>query len=394
MESLARKIRAALPASPGAVESRDGTVVIRTPDPLVFWGQFLHGLEHGCRIVLMDPTWPAAWAAELGRIVAGAGSRDPGIWIPTSGTTGLPKFCIHDTATLSAAAGGFADSFGARGIVHAVNVLPQHHVGGLMPVFRSALCGGQVHFAAYGDADSLKAAPFPLQAASLSVVPTQLRRMLDEPVLAKVLQSFGLILIGGAACPPDLLVAARALGLRLAPCYGSTETAAMVTALAPEAFLAGKAGVGGALPHARIEVDRDGRVLVHSPSNLRGYRPPGPEFSREPFVTGDLGQWHDDGSLGIIGRADRVIISGGEKVHPELVEAAAMATGLLEAAHCAGVPDPDWGTRVELTVVPRKASPDIRDKVETELRQALPPYAAPKKIHLLEAASGLRTTGK
>nr|WP_238710649.1 AMP-binding protein [Oceanipulchritudo coccoides] len=329
-----------------------------------------------------DPHWPGDWKDALSGIAAQyKAEHPPAILIPTSGTTGVPKYCIHTSDTLFCSARGFAERFGKQGIVHAVNVLPGHHVGGLMPIIRSMECSGRLHYADYRNSDGFQSAPFPLEEASISLVPTQLRRMLASQRGTRVLRRFGLILVGGAACPPDLLEISRREEIRLCPCYGSTETAAMVTALDPEEFLAGQTGVGTALPHAEISIDSTGRILVRSGSIAMGYIPTNELFSRDPFPTGDLGAMNETGHLHIGGRADRVIITGGENVHPEQIEAAAVATGLIQSALCRGVPDPDWGTRVELEVVMKPEASGSMGSLRAELQERLPHYAVPKAIH-------------
>lgn len=343
--------------------------------------KIMEAVEGGQSLVLSDPVWPAGWKRRMEKIASNPPAETgPPILIPTSGTTGMPKYCIHTAATLNCAANGFATRFGRRGIIHAVNILPLHHVGGLMPILRAGACSGQVHFADYRRADSLQSASFPLEQASLSLVPTQLRRMLANAAMKTTLRRFGLILAGGAACPADLLEQARQAGLNLCPCYGSTETAAMVTALDPEDFLAGESGVGAAMPHAKVTVGTGGQVKIESDSLCHGYLPADPGFIRSPFTTGDLGKMDSAGRLHIQGRADRVINTGGEKIHPEQVELAALSSGIVSAARCHGVSDTEWGQKVVLEVVlsDPSASPE---QLRGILAGQLPPYAIPKEVH-------------
>lgn len=381
MGTFAKRLKSALPFSLSPYVPEAAVVRICSTDPTRFWSELLGAIESGRSAILIDPGWPEDWKQHATSVALGlAPSTEARILIPTSGSTGLPKFCIHDLDTLGSAAGAYARRFGAGGIIHCVNILPQHHVGGLMPVLRSAACGGKVHFADYRNPASFAAAPLPLEQASLSLVPTQLRRLLADEAAVTILRRFALIFVGGASCPPDLLDTARKHDLPLAPCYGATETAAMVTAMDPADFLAGGNGVGTPLPHAQFEIDADQRVLVRSPSLLHGYLPPTEGFSRDPFGTGDLGSIDESGNLHIHGRADRVIITGGEKVHPEQVEAAALATGLVTAARCTGVPDSDWGQRVELAVLPVRWSKTFLTDLTETLKPLLPSYAMPKTI--------------
>jgi len=384
MESLIQKLKTSLPDGLKVRNPRKGLVVVSQENPQAFWEDLMGSLENRLPAVLMNPLWPAEWMDSLIKIASGNSIDEKNmILIPTSGSTGIPKFCIHSTDTLISAAEGFRERFGKRGIIHSVNVLPQHHIGGLMPVFRSAACDGKVHFADYRDAGSIGSAEFPLQEACISLVPTQLRRMCESPDMRAILVRFGLILIGGAACPSNLLDQCRHLGLQLAPCYGSTETAAMVSALSPEDFLKDSNCVGTALPHADIHLSKKGLISVITNSVLHGYLPAKKNFSRSPFPTGDIGWRDSSGNLHISGRADRMIISGGENVHPEALENAAMASGMVLSARCVGLPDPDWGTRVELWVQPINDSPDVSEALTDILKKTLPPYARPKHIHLV-----------
>ena len=384
MESIIRKLKKSLPGDLLPVTQSGTIVFIEEAGPQRFWSELIGSLEAGSSVVLMDPDWPPDWRETLvARAMTLPAGTDPSILIPTSGSTGLPKFCVHNLNTLEAAAKGYRDVNVGRPVQHSVTLLPQCHIGGLMPVFRSALCGGRVHFGNYRDAESMLRAPFNLSEAAISLVPTQLRRMREISGMVAVLRSFGLILIGGAACPVDLLEWAKGEDLRLAPCYGSTETAAMVTMLSPDDFLAGKEGVGSSLPHADIQIRDDGRISITASSLFNGYHPADRMPRDSSYMTGDIGTLDADGNLHILGRADRVIITGGKNVHPELVENAAMATGLLASADCRPVNDPDWGQRIELWIDPVDPAPGVRHELETRLRASLPPYARPKHIHLI-----------
>ena len=98
----------------------------------------------------------------------------------------------------------------------------------------------------------------------LSLVPTQLARLLAHPDGVAFLQQLQLIWIGGAALPTPLADQARALQLPLVPCYGSTETAAMVAALPPDRFLAGEPGCGDPLVDVELRLAADGALEVRT----------------------------------------------------------------------------------------------------------------------------------
>jgi o-succinylbenzoate---CoA ligase len=252
--------------------------------------------------------------------------------IPTGGTSGKLKLAMHTPATLSAAARGFQEFYGVTEI-NSHCLLPLHHVSGLMQLWRSLLTNG--HFTTSSE-------PHP-PGSFISLVPTQLQRWL--PKHTDWLRSFQTIIIGGAPAAAGLLAEARRAKIPLSPSYGATETAAMIAALSPADFLAGASGCGQSLPHAQIQIQPEGRIQVKSRSLMLGYYPE----QRTPaasWLTDDLGEFDERGSLQILGRESHKIISGGEKIFPDQVESAILATGLVQDICVLGIPDLDWGERV------------------------------------------------
>jgi O-succinylbenzoic acid--CoA ligase len=204
----------------------------------------------------------------------------------------------------------------------------------------------------------------------LSLVPTQLKRLLADPAGVRWLQAMALIWVGGAALPDELAAKARAWRIKLAPCYGSTETAAMVVAQSPERFLDGEDGVGEPLDDVELRVEANGALAVRCRRLAIGrWKPDGDgslvEQSKEPSVsplTGVDGWWRSGDAarlqgfaatpqLMLLGRLDGAIHSGGITVFPEQLEvrlmAAAQKVGLpLKAVLFLGVHDPEWGERL------------------------------------------------
>jgi len=162
------------------------------------------------------------------------------------------------------------------------------------------------------------------------------------------------ILLGGAAPAPGLLRRARQLRLPVALAYGMTETAAMVAAQRPEEFLAGEPPAATPLPHAKIWAGDDagkrkgvgepGRLWIQASSLFSGYYPA--KRAKGPFGTEDFGVVDARGRVRPLGRLDRVIITGGEKVHPAEVERQIRATGMVKDVRVIGLPDAEWGERV------------------------------------------------
>ncbi|HUR58129.1 MAG TPA: AMP-binding protein [Opitutaceae bacterium] len=316
--------------------------MLTNDDPRAFMGHFAAAVGGSAPVVVGEPEWSGGRDASDAR-----GSAFPSrgwLLIKTGGSSGGAKLARHDEKTLVAAVRGFCAHFSLER-VNAVSVLPLYHVSGLMAWMRSAVTGGV--FAPWSWTD-LKQGRRPELGERgdwvISLVPTQLQRLLEVPAAVEWLRRFRIIFIGGGPIWPALADAAAQAGLRISLSYGMTETAAMVAALQPEEFLAGARGSGRALPHAHISVTTDGIVRVAGDSVYRGYWP---EFreSRE-FVTQDFGRIDERGQVHVLGRADAVIVTGGEKVQPADVEAALRASGAFDDVAVIGVPDPEWGEAV------------------------------------------------
>ncbi len=347
-------------------------------EPRKFMAEFARGVAGYTEVFLCDPNWGAEEKARVEALrqmpMENRFTKTPEGWlmIPTGGSGGQLKFARHDEQTITAAVQGFVQFF-KLDHVNAVGVLPLHHVSGLMAWLRCALTGGEYvpldwKLLEGGDLPSL---PDKSDGWVISLVPTQLERLLRNPTAVAWLQGFRIIFIGGAAATPGLLDRAAALGLRLSPGYGMTETAAMVTALRPEDFLAGARNSGAPLPHARVAVAKDGVVSIGGESLFRGYYPDW----REPgeFMTSDLGRIDPQGHLHVLGRGDAVIITGGEKVNPAEVETVLRDTGEFADVAGVGVPDPEWGQAV-VAAYPGGNSPDL-----AKVQQAVGRLAAWKR---------------
>jgi O-succinylbenzoic acid--CoA ligase len=335
-----------LGAVPQVAEPRASPIVIEEPDPMRFMAAFAAAMSGGGPVFLADPAWGENERAQFAALVARPAASSPAggrgwLMIPTGGSSGELKFARHDEETIAAAVRGFGAYFGP-GRVNAVGILPLHHVSGLMAWMRCVLTGGEYR---PWDWKRLEAGELPALPVEdgwfLSVVPTQLQRLLILPGMVAWLRRFRAIFVGGGPVWPGLTEAAARAELPLSLSYGMTETAAMVAAQQPVDFLAGKRNCGTPLPHARIEITPDGAVKVTGDSIFRGYWPEGSD-SRE-FVTADLGRLDEHGQLHLAGRRDAVIITGGKKVQPAEVEVNLRATGEFADVAVIGVPDPEWG---------------------------------------------------
>ncbi len=355
---------------------------VSEPESAKFMTAFANAAAGEGEVFLGDPNWAAHEKAQLSVLshqpsAVTTGANAPGwLLIPTGGSGGRLKFARHDQDTIATAVKGFAEHFGMVR-VNAIGLLPLHHVSGLMAWMRCALTGGEYRPADWkaieqGQRPELASRP---DGWVISLVPTQLERLLRDPAAVAWLKSFRVIFIGGAPAWPDLIDRSASHRLPISLGYGMTETAAMVTALRPGERLAGDRTSGRPLPHVRLEIEPNGLIALETESLFRGYYP---DFSTSRrFVTADLGRL-DNGRLIVLGRHDGAINTGGEKVQPAEVEAVLRATGEFEDIAVLGLPHPEWGQVVVAAYAAAAGRRPDFAKVDTLLAAQLAPAKRPK----------------
>ena len=320
--------------------------------------------------------------------------QDTAVVIATSGSTGQPKGVELSAAALRHSAratlGRVRASPGQRWLL----CLPATHIAGIQVLIRSLVAGTDPVVATRAEADVLAGSG----CAHVSIVPTQLRRLLDADPDAAWAQGFTSVLLGGAAAPAALVDGARAAGVPVITTYGMSETCGgcvydgrpLAGVTVTTAAAAGGAGGGSA--------GGNGRIRISGPVLFSGYRGR-PDLTAAAvdgawFVTSDLGLIGTDGRLAVRGRADDVIITGGEKVVAgEVAALLETCPGVREAA-VVGRPDAEWGERVTAVIVPdNPAQPPTLDLLWRHVRERLPRYALPREL-VLRAAMPMLPSGK
>ena len=317
--------------------------------------------------VLPLPADPAQVLAAL-RPDEALESPEIALVVPTSGSTGPPKGALLTAAALTASATATAARLGGPG--QWLLAIPATHIGGVQVLVRSLLAGTRPVVLDKGPftAASFVAASARLSGARryVSLVPTQLQRLVGVPAAQEALRSYDAVLLGGAAAPAALLEAASAAGARIVATYGMSETAG------------GCVYDGRPLDGVVVSID-GGLVRLAGPVLCSGYRLradlTAQAFSAGAFRTSDLGELLPDGTLRVLGRADDVIVTGGEKVPPTAVEEALLRHPSVVEVAVAGTPDPEWGERVVAFVVLRAplTLAEARDHVADRLPRSWAP---------------------
>jgi len=333
----------------------------------------------------IDPTAPAAHRRMLAEalkptaIIEADGERraladgqrtDVGdaLVMATSGTSGTPKGVVLTKNALSASASLTSDAVSIDARSMWVSCLPVHHIGGFGVVSRAVLTDTAVDVHEYFDVDLIRAA-LDGGATHISLVPAMCAFV--EPVARRLdvsdLVRFDRVLLGGSTIPSE----------RPSNCiatYGMTETAG------------GIAYDGVPLRGVEFRTDETGQLLVRSPTLFRRLRSGSAAPDHDGWwATGDLGRVDTEGRVAVDGRADDVIITGGEKVWPASVEA--VLTGLvgIEDVAIVGRPDDRWGRVVTALVVPtpvgRSATTDeLLGLIRKAVKAVLPAYCAPHAV--------------
>ncbi len=377
------------------------TILLAERDPIRFLSGFIAACSTHCQIFLCNPDWAEAEWQQVFELVhpdliwgevpfKERTEKRPSIpqisliMIPTGGTSGKVRFAMHTWETLTASVQGFQEYFGVDRI-HSFCVLPLYHVSGLMQFMRSFTTNGKLVILPWKSLETDVKELINSQDFFLSLVPTQLHKLLDLHQLKHSwLSQFKTILLGGAPAWPELLEEARSLHLSIAPTYGMTETASQIATLKSEDFLSGNLSSGRPLPHVKITVcnPKDellnigeiGKITIQSNALMLGYYP---EFlNNSQYQPDDLGFFDTHGYLHIIGRDSQKIITGGENVFPSEVEAAILATKMVKDVCVIGIPDQIWGQVVTAVYVPNAK---LSDEIAIALTQKLSKFKHPKR---------------
>lgn len=301
---------------------------------------------------------------------------EPRLLVTSSGSTALPRVVELDTLQLTTSAFGSAVRLGHHLDDRWLACLPLHHVGGLSILYRAAFYGITVVFSERFDAGAVARAIDDGEVTLVSLVPAMLARVLDAREARwgearPMPPTLRAILLGGAAAPAELSLRSRAIDAPIALTWGMSEAASQVaTSLVGSTRLA-------PVPFARVSAE-GGRLVVRGPIAPRG-----------TLVTGDAGEVAADGAVTVHGRADDVIISGGEKVSPAEIESVLRRHPAVRDAAVVARDSARWGRRPFAVVETADLTPEL---LRGWCREHLAPFKVPDGIvclpHLPRAALG------
>jgi acyl-CoA synthetase (AMP-forming)/AMP-acid ligase II len=289
--------------------------------------------------------------------------------------------------------------------------VPPYHIAGIAALLSSIYSLRRMLLLPAFDPDGWLKLAAAERASNAFVVPTMLSRIIasmDAGANAD-LSALRAIAYGGGRMPTELIDRALALFPRVSftNAYGLTETSSTIALLGPEEHRAAHrateptlrarlASVGKPLPTVQIEIrDSHGRPL---PPGKRGeIHVRGEQVSGEYrelravdadgwFSTRDTGWMDAEGYLFLDGRADDVIVRGGENISPAEIEAVLMTHPAIADAAAVAVPSIEWGETVGIAIVPRPgyttpSDEELRSLVRDRLRSS----RVPERIAVLDA---------
>ncbi|MFT7578764.1 MAG: O-succinylbenzoic acid--CoA ligase [Myxococcota bacterium] len=291
--------------------------------------------------------------------------------VMTSGSTAEPRPIGLTTSQLAMGVFGSAMRLGQLPDDVWLVCLPLHHVGGLAILYRMAWGAAQVDLLAHFDARAVNARIDAGGVTRVSLVPEMLTRLLDDRMDRPFPQTLRTLLVGGAPTPATLAARALQCGAPLARTWGMTEAGSQLATALP-----GADHGSGLVPLAAVDVtiDETGRLVVRGPQTAG------------VIVTSDLGRLLPNGRIQVLGRADDVILSGGDNIAaPEVAAALRDIDGVADAA-VVDVPSPRWGARPAalLVAIPKVQRPDV-ETLRSALAQRVARHAIPDEFRWVEA---------
>ena len=295
--------------------------------------------------------------------------HSPGTLLQTSGSSGHPRVVFNDLAAHIANAEASAHRLPLEPGCGWLLQLPMNHVSGFSIPIRCLLSGAAVVFS-----DSEYEA-----VTHLSLVPTQLQRLLDSGAPLHLLRA---VLVGGGPISSALVERAIYAGVPLHLTYGMTESASQICTTERLVETPNPLHAGQPLPGREVRISDAGEIQIRSP--ILAKKSLGPEGRWEDladaegwFSTGDLGAFTAEGNLVIQGRRDRLIISGGENIQPELIEALLLEILGVRRAVVVGKSHPEFGERPIAFLAGDFQEAEIRQFLARRLER----FAIPEEFH-------------
>jgi fatty-acyl-CoA synthase len=376
------------------------------PVGIVYDEEFCELIEHAagdCKRWLAWRDDQAGADASLEELIDGGDESDlsgpPGAGksvLLTSGSTGTPKGAERGQPQVTESIAALLSRIPLRAREPTVMAAPLFHAWGFLHLQFGMLLASTLVLRRRFDPEATLAAIERNRATALAIVPVMMQRMLeldDDTRRRYDTSSLRVVAASGGALPGDLSRKwMDEFGDNLYNLYGSTEVA--WAAIATPADLRAAPGTSGTAPPGtslkildeernELPTGETGEIYVRSEMLFEGYTGGGSEEMVDGHMgTGDLGHLDEAGRLFVEGRADEMIVSGGENVYPQEVEETLQQHDAVREAAVIGVDDEEFGQRLKAFVV---AERDVSaDELKSHVKSHLAGFKVPRDITLIE----------
>jgi len=376
-------------------EAQGGEVLALTVEPEPQGVAFLFAAwRAGLTVAPLSPLLSEAEHSRALRALTSLRATEGRAILWTSGTSGSPRGVVLGEAGLRASAAAVARRLGLSDRDRWLLSLSVAHVGGLAMVTRSVLLGSELMAVGSFRVDVAARLLDDGRVTHVSLVPTQLGRLLDAFGTRPAPPTLRCVLIGGAHAPEGLVRRALDSAWPLALTYGMTEMTSQVATAPPELVRRKPGSVGAALEGVDMRIGTGGEILARGPTCALGYvGQQGPVADTAGWYhTGDVGILDHEGHLTVTGRCSDRIVTGGVTVDPAEVESVLRGHPAVLEACVVGIPDADLGERVAAALVPAEPELDLAE-VEAWSRARLGGPRRPRRWLVLDALP-LNRTGK
>jgi o-succinylbenzoate---CoA ligase len=320
--------------------------------------------------------------------------NDTAVIIFTSGSTGRPKGVELTFSTLIEAAGLQSRYLDQEDGDKWLASLPFYHIGGFSMITRALFNKASLIIPRSLKIEDLISAIENFKPCYFSLVGTQLRNILDSDY--KPGYKIKNILIGGGFTDEKIISEALKKGWPISKVYGSTETAAFITAAGIEDIrrypdTAGKELVKGSVlildtNQESLPNGNEGEIALKNVLVMKGYLndivSTSERFSQGYFMTKDIGYLNDEGFLFLVMRREDLIVSGGENINPKEIENALREVEVITDAYVFAMADEKWGQIAAAAVSSSKELTEI--EIKNCLAGNLADFKIPKRFYFVD----------
>lgn len=288
-------------------------------------------------------------------------NADPGELIPvfksdwvasimyTSGTTGKPKGVLQTFGNHFYSAVSSALNLGLSSADKWLCVAPIFHISGFSIIMRGLIYGMTVRLVEKFRAEEIERILANETVTIMSVVPFMLKKLIQQQNKTNTHynSAFRCMLLGGGTIDRETLEICLQRSIPVVQCYGMTETCSQIVALRSVDALLKLGSVGQPLFSTQLKLSKDGEILLKTPTLTPGYLNLPDKLPSKMidgwYRTGDIGHLDKEGYLYIDGRADEMLISGGENIFPQEVEQVYQRYPQINEVAVVGQNDSVWG---------------------------------------------------